>query len=246
MLARSGGMTAVQRFEDFVEQSRRAASAAELAQLYTRTVGEEGYENCILTSVRGHKLGHIAWFEFPDGYVDAYVQNRWDLIDPVLSCSLRAMRPFFWSDVTEKTELNPVQRKFMAACVDLKVQAGLIFPFHGPNQRLDVMSISRRVPDRADESRAGLLHAVSMQTWHRYQELSGENLFVEAEVTLTPRELEVLNWCKDGKTRQQIAEILSVSKKTVEFHIRSIMDKLGASNQLSAVVIALQRGFISL
>ena len=236
----------MQKFEDFVEQSRRAASAEELAQLYTHAVGEEGYENCILTSVRGHKLGHIAWFKFPDGYVDAYVQNRWDLIDPVLSCSLRATRPFFWSDVTEKIELNQVQNKFMAACVDLKVQTGLIFPFHGPNQRLDVMSISRRVRDRADESRAGLLHAVSMQTWHRYQELSGEGLFVEAEVTLTPRELEVLNWCKDGKTRLQIAEILSVSKKTVEFHIRSIMDKLGASNQLSAVVIALQRGYISL
>ncbi|MGE0565638.1 MAG: autoinducer binding domain-containing protein [Pseudolabrys sp.] len=236
----------MQRFEDFVEESRRAVSADDLARLYARAIGEEGYENCILTSIRGHKLGHIAWFTFPDGYVDAYVQNRWDLIDPVLSCTLRATRPFFWNDVAERTELTTTQRKFMAACQELKVQSGVMFPFHGPNQRLDVLSISRRVQDRADASQIGLLHAISMQTWHRYQEIAGEQLFVETEVTLTPRELEVLNWCKDGKSRQDIADILTVSKKTVEFHIRSITDKLGASNQLSAVVIALQRGLISL
>ena len=63
---------------------------------------------------------------------------------------------------------------------------------------------------------------------------------------LTPRQLEILKRCKDGKTRSQIGEILSISPKTVEFHLRGIMDKLGASNQISAVVIALQRGLIEL
>ena len=63
---------------------------------------------------------------------------------------------------------------------------------------------------------------------------------------LTPRELEILKRCKDGKTRPQIGEILSISPKTVEFHLRGIMDKLGASNQVSAVIIALQRGLLEL
>ena len=81
---------------------------------------------------------------------------------------------------------------------------------------------------------------MSVQTWSRHQELAGEKLFVGPEVVLTPRELEILRWCKAGKTRPEISDILAISIKTVEFHLRGVMDKLGASNQISAVVIALQ------
>lgn len=233
------------RFEDFVESSRRSTTTEHLARLYADAIGQEGYENCILTSLRGRKLGHIAWFRFPEGYVDAYVQNRWERIDPVLACTLRATRPFFWSDV-EKTALSPEQANFMSACRELDVHSGVMFPFHGPHQRLDVVSISRRVADAPHPERISLLQAITTQAWARYQELSEEQLFVDPEPLLTRRELEILKRCKDGKSRPEIGEILAISPKTVEFHLRGIMDKLGASNQISAVVIALQRGLLEL
>lgn len=234
------------RFEDFVEASRRATTPDELADLYAKTIGAEGYENCVLTSFKGRNVEHIAWFKFPDGYVDAYLHNRWQRIDPVLGCSLRATRPFFWSDVTDTTQLSTGQIAFLNECHDLKVHTGMSFPFHGPHQSLDLMSISRRVPDPPNAELASLLHAISLQTWSRYQELSKRDLFIDAERLLTGRELEILRWCKDGKARPEIGEILGISTKTVEFHLRSIMDKLGANNQISAVVIALQRGLIEL
>jgi LuxR family transcriptional regulator, quorum-sensing system regulator SolR len=165
----------------------------------------------------------------------------------VLACALRASRAFFWSDVVEKLKLSDAQRDFMEECRDLKVHSGLVFPFHGPGQRLDIMSISRRVGDEPKRETTGLLHAISTQTWQRYQEMTDQQLFVEPErVGLTPRELEILRWCKDGKTRLDIGEILAISPKTVEFHLRNIMDKLGANNQITAVVIAIQRGLIEL
>jgi len=236
---------AMVRFEDFVESSRRSTTTEELVRLYADAIGEEGYENCILTSLRGRKLGHIAWFRFPAGYVDAYVQNRWEKIDPVLACTLRATRPFFWSEV-EKTRLSDEQIHFISACRELNVHSGVMFPFHGPHQRLDVISISRRVADAPNPECIDFLQAIATQAWGRYQQLSEECLFVDPEPLLTPRELEILKRCKDGKTRPEIGKILSISPKTVEFHLRGIMDKLGASNQISAVVIALQRGFLEL
>lgn len=234
------------RFEDFMEESQRATEADQLARLYNRAVSDEGYENCIFTSMRGRQLAHVAWFEFPEGYADAYIQNRWELIDPVLTCSLRALRPFFWHDVAKATTLTDDQLVFFEECRNLNVHSGIMFPFHGPNQRLDVMSISRRVVDGADPIRANFLHAISVQTWSRYQELTGEALFIDPDQRLTPRELEILKWCKDGKTRPEIGEILSITAKTVEFHLRNVMDKLGANNQISAVVIALQHRLIEL
>jgi DNA-binding CsgD family transcriptional regulator len=235
------------RFEDYVEKSHQAKTIAELARQYGDAIGAEGYENCILTSLGNQKLGHVAWFELPDGYIDAYIERRWDQIDPVLACSLRASRPFFWNDVVEQTKLSNAQLGFMNECQDLKVHSGIIFPFHGPGQRLDVMSISRRVADQPDKDRSSLLHAISVQTWSRFKELSQEQLFLEpTEIALTPRELEILNWCKNGKTRPEIGEILSISHKTVEFHLCNAMNKLGANNQITAVVIAIQRGLIEL
>jgi len=235
------------RFEDYVEKSRRAETVAELAQQYSEAIGTEGYQNCILTSLRGRNVGHVAWFEFPDGYADAYIERRWERIDPVLVSSWRAPRPFFWSDVVEKKELSPEQHRFMEECKDLKVHSGIVFPFHGPGHRLDVMSISRRVSEPPDRTRSSVLHAVSAQTWNRYLELSQEELFLQPEgAALTPRELEILRWCKDGKTRPEIGDILSISHKTVEFHLCNIMNKLGATNQITAVVIGLQRGLIEL
>jgi LuxR family quorum-sensing system transcriptional regulator SolR len=238
----------VLRFEDFVEKTRQAATVAELARDYSDAVGSQGYENCILTSLRGNKVGHIAWFDFPSGYTDAYVERRWEKIDPVLACSLRAPRPFYWSDVAAKTKLSSAQLQFMDACKDMRVHSGIVFPFHGPGNRLDVLSISRRTEERPDKEQSSLLHAVSMQTWTRFLELSADDeLFLDAgDVPLTARELEILRWCKDGKSRPEIGEILSISHKTVEFHLGNLMDKLGANNQLSAVVIAIQRGLIDL
>jgi DNA-binding CsgD family transcriptional regulator len=63
---------------------------------------------------------------------------------------------------------------------------------------------------------------------------------------LTPRELHCLRWCKEGKTNWEIGEILKISEKTAEFHLRNAMRKLGAGNRITAVVIGLKRGLIPL
>jgi DNA-binding NarL/FixJ family response regulator len=52
--------------------------------------------------------------------------------------------------------------------------------------------------------------------------------------TLTPREGEVLRRLSDGLTDHEIAEALSLSPRTVEKHVSSILHKLGARNRAEA------------
>ena len=47
---------------------------------------------------------------------------------------------------------------------------------------------------------------------------------------LTPREIEVANFIKNGKTSKEIAEIMIVSTETVNHHRQSIRKKLGLAN----------------
>lgn len=64
--------------------------------------------------------------------------------------------------------------------------------------------------------------------------------------TLTERELEVLALLAQGMQNKEIATQLIISERTVKFHVNSIMGKLGAANRTEAVVIAAQKGLITL
>ena len=63
---------------------------------------------------------------------------------------------------------------------------------------------------------------------------------------LSNREFEILQLIMNGLTSKQIANNLGISYRTVEIHVGSIVAKLGASNKVHAVVIALRAGILSL
>lgn len=61
---------------------------------------------------------------------------------------------------------------------------------------------------------------------------------------LSEREIEVLKWTADGKSSQDIAEILALSKNTIDFHIKNSIRKLNVPNKTAAVVQAVLLGMI--
>ena len=63
---------------------------------------------------------------------------------------------------------------------------------------------------------------------------------------LTARELEVLRLIRDGHRNKQIADRLAIAETTVNFHIKNLVDKLGANDRTHAVTIAMRRGLLQL
>lgn len=55
---------------------------------------------------------------------------------------------------------------------------------------------------------------------------------------LTPREAEVLYWLSMGKTNRDIAQILSLSSRTINKHLEQVFQKMGVDNRTSAAVSA--------
>jgi DNA-binding NarL/FixJ family response regulator len=64
------------------------------------------------------------------------------------------------------------------------------------------------------------------------------------EERLTARELEVLGLIRDGHRNKQIADVLGIAETTVNFHIKNLVDKLGANDRTHAVTIAIRRGLL--
>jgi len=62
--------------------------------------------------------------------------------------------------------------------------------------------------------------------------------------TLTNREIEVLKLVAEGLTSKEIAEILSISIRTVEHHRANLLKKLNLKNTADLIKHAIQNGFI--
>ena len=62
---------------------------------------------------------------------------------------------------------------------------------------------------------------------------------------LTTRQREVLQLLAEGRVRKEIAEILGVSVKTVEFHKQNITEKLGIHTDAELTAYAIRHGIAS-
>jgi DNA-binding CsgD family transcriptional regulator len=67
-----------------------------------------------------------------------------------------------------------------------------------------------------------------------------ENLVLKRKLQLTQREAEVLMWIARGKSNRDIAEILSLSPRTVNKHLEQIYAKLGVENRAAAAALAVR------
>jgi len=64
------------------------------------------------------------------------------------------------------------------------------------------------------------------------------------EDPLTPREQQIVKLIAESHTNRQIAEVLTISEKTVETHRANILEKLGMRDRVELTRYAIRRGFV--
>ncbi|QDI92039.1 LuxR family transcriptional regulator [Salicibibacter halophilus] len=78
----------------------------------------------------------------------------------------------------------------------------------------------------------------------QYQESQYDHLQKTVSSRLSPREIEVMNLVKNGKSIDEISTVLHLSQYTVRDYISSSIKKVNGRNRTHAVAIAIQQGFI--
>jgi DNA-binding NarL/FixJ family response regulator len=61
---------------------------------------------------------------------------------------------------------------------------------------------------------------------------------------LSPREVDVTKLIAEGHTSDEIADVLSISSKTVDRHRANILAKLGMRNRVELTRYAIRRGLV--
>jgi DNA-binding NarL/FixJ family response regulator len=127
-------------------------------------------------------------------------------------------------------------------CVLRLVQAGAGGYLLKTVESTDLVAAVRAIVSGGRVLQPKALEAVLDDYLQRVHEPSARRYAVE----LTAREREVLKLIAEGNTNQDIADLLCLSRKTVETHRSNIMDKLDLHKVTDLVKYAIREGLVGL
>lgn len=186
---------------------------------------------------------------FPEQWRIHYREQNYHRIDPVFQECRRNVTPQVWMDIWRGHDLDTQQKRFFGESVEFGLTNGLAIPIHGPQREFAVVSLSSDEPEEAFKRRIKehkhTAHSLAIHLHAALRELLDDQADAPP-VTLTPRELECLKWTARGKSSWAISEILTLSERTVNFHIANAMNKLEVTSRTHAVAKSLYHGLIEL
>jgi|SRR5215470_5433225 len=175
----------------------------------------------------------MAW-RVPQEWRDLYSRENFCQIDPAIRHARRTVLPFDWASAPYNPETEPQMGEVIERARDLNVHKSITVPIPSPRGIIGVVGAAGPDFDERDAYKP-VVHSIALHAFHRLEQLIGRRLRRNAR--LTERECEVLAWVSEGKTAWDIGCILSVSQRTVEWHLRKAYKKLGATNRVQALAL---------
>jgi LuxR family transcriptional regulator, quorum-sensing system regulator SolR len=179
---------------------------------------------------------------YPGIWQQCYQEQNYLAVDPTVVRASRSTMPFVWSDelfvsardLWEDAKAHGLEYGWAQSCRDVQGISGML-------------TLSRSQEDLSDsELRAKVAEMIWLvQMAHLgMSRCLTPKLLPEAEVVLSNREIEVLRWTAEGKTSGEVADILRIAERTVNFHISNATIKLNANNKTAAVIRASVLGLL--
>lgn len=230
----------------FVELLEKLSSPDEIMNQMEKSLGRFGFENFILTGLPNpHQKAEqmVLARKWPQGWFEIYIKENYVAVDPVVRLCRNSVNPFDWNEAPFNREVEPKALEVMNRASDFRMSNGFCIPIHGLTGYEACVSLGGVNLDLSPRTKPAI-HLMGMYAFEHIRQLmtaKNESRFDR----LTPREREVLTWTAVGKTAAEVAEIMNLSKRTVDEYSVRAARKLRAQNKTHAVVKALQQRLIS-
>lgn len=219
----------------FMEQVLLAKTPDDLAIRFCSAIGDMGYDRINCTEGKATTVSR----GIPQDWAAHFTSKVARGTDPVNARLLRGIKgPIILSEMEGLTQAESYH---MAEAAQSGLVDGAVFPLrYGPGDPalLTIASSNDGVSPRAD---LDALFSMAVQFHVAHRLLSKDARF---DVKLTPREIDILSWSLQGKSKWAIGEILLISEHGVDFHLRNIYRKLGVTSRVQAVAKAVALGLI--
>lgn len=223
--------------------------------MLSRVVKENGFEyftyvggQVYTFSVRGlHKFVRqpTVITTLPTEWITLYHAKNFGTVDPVVSTVFGSRLPTVWDMQRRHDPVGTDAGTFLRTAHDFDVCRGYTVPIFGPEGDYGLLSYvsvegEKEFSSLIDDRKSTLF----MLAHHIHQMMRQFDDDGETDIHLTHREQEVLQWTAEGKTSSEIGIILTVSEKTVQYHLYNAMRKLDVYSRAQAVCKAILMGLI--
>lgn len=186
----------------------------------------------------------VGFTNYPEEWKAHYVTNGLQDIDPTLQAASRSVAPVDWS----RLKRDPEYSKVFESSRDFGLPSqGLSVPIRGMLGEVGILCVSSSLSqDGWNKLKREITGRLLQNAVHLHDTVVNSDPLMKAlyQPHLSTRETEVLQWVAAGKSQQDIGDILSISTRTVEVHLRSAREKLCAISTAQAVGRAVSLGFI--
>lgn len=184
------------------------------------------------------------YVNYPESWKRHYIDKGFHRIDPTLVMASRSIAPVDW----RRLERSPNFQTIFRDARDFKItERGLTIPVRGPFGDTGMLSVTRDCkPAEWDKLVAHVISDLQSAAVHVHDTVMRSDVVSRAlrYPALSTREREILQWIAAGKSQQDVGDILGISHRTVEVHLRSGRDKLYALTTPQAVGRAIMLGLI--
>lgn len=173
-----------------------------------------------------------------------YMRHSFQNIDPTLHRAGKSIAPVDWRRLERDKNFQTVFRD--AGDFGITEQ-GLTIPVRGPYGDIGMLSVTRKcVIAEWEKLVQHIIVDLQSVAVHIHDTVMRSDVLSQVLrfPTLSTREKEILQWAAAGKSNQDIGDILGISHRTVEVHLRSTRDKLFALNTTQAVGRAISLGLV--
>lgn len=179
---------------------------------------------------------------YPLAWQASYAANAYIDIDPTVEHGRKSCLPLIWS-----SQMQQAAPQFWEEAQSHGLHAGWAQAARDASGAVGMLTLARR--DKVLMPGEIFANNARMSWLSQYAHVAMAQILlpqkiVESKVLLTAREKEVLRWTAEGKTAYEIGQILSVSERTVNFHINNVVVKFDASNKTQAAVKATALGML--
>lgn len=241
--------------QDLLNASRvieRQDNRDDVFQTVLSTLENYGFTHCIYVTVANTPTRELDMLtNFPEEWAAGMKQDE-TAFDPFLEycCSTYEITLTGVEFVEDYPYLDEKSVGFIKAAGEIGFRSGLGIPMRLQNApRYGGFNLGTGMK-RADFERAVLPKSEMIRTFclfahRRINELSYNAPSTMTQKALSPREKQCITLLAAGLRAQEIADNLSLSIPAVRLYIRNARNKLGANTKEQAIVIAMQKGFIS-
>lgn len=223
-----------------------AQTAQDIFHVLESAAGELGFEHCaygLRTPLPLSNPRVIIHNNYPERWKAQYLERGYLASDPTVRHAAKTCVPLAWTadagDAADQpfwseARAHGLRHGWCQSTTDACGVAGMLTLARGceplTTAELDANELKMR----------WLINAVHLNMTRVHE----AQINFTPDVRLSRREVEVLQWTGDGKTSSEIAEILTLSVDTVNYHITKAVNKLHCANKTAAVVRAVVLGLL--